>query len=817
MTQPLPCYHCGEPVPTGSRWRVAILGEQRDMCCPGCQAVAEAVVAGGLESYYKHRTEHSVNPEALPRTLQDELEMLDRSDVQQRYVRSEGELQHIQLLIEGISCAACGWLIERRLKQMPGVSDASLNLGNNRLSLSWDSSHNKLSALLAEIKRIGYIGHPYEPDQASAQIASENRAYLRRLGLAGLMFMQVMMATMALWDGFNQDMTAEMASTLRWAALLMTTPVVLYSCMPFFQGARRDLKNRQLSMDVSVSLAIGATYLAGIWATLTGRGEVYFDSVVMFAFFLLAGRYLERRARQRTVESTARLVNLLPPSTLRVDADGQTHRIMLEEVRQGDRLEVKPGESIPADGVIINGVSSIDESALSGEYLPLAKQVGDRVTAGTLNVEGPLQIEVSAVGEQTRLSAIVRLLDRAQSDKPRLAQLADQFAQYFLLVVLLSILVVGAAWWWLVSGERAFWIIIAMLVAACPCALSLATPTALTTATGSLHKLGLLVTRGHVLEVLNKIDTVVLDKTGTLTEGRMTLERIEAFPGQDGDLALHHARMIESCSEHPIARAFGRSASQAQDVVNHPGLGMQGRCDDRLLRIGKPTFVAQLGDWAAPELPDAAGQWLLLGDATGPIAWFVLNDRLRSDAGELITSLKQRGMRIVLLSGDHTPVVERMAGQLGIEEAIGNAAPADKLAFVQQLQSQGARVLMLGDGVNDVPVLASADISVAMGEASDLAKTSADAVLLSSRLQVLDDAFDVARRTRRIMIQNLFWASTYNFGVLPLAALGFIGPALAAAGMSASSLLVVLNALRLTRLPRRQPRPASMPLQEQTA
>lgn len=817
MAQPLPCYHCGEPVPSGSRWSVTVLGEPRDMCCPGCQAVAEAIVAGGLESYYSHRTEHSVNPEGLPRTLQDELEMLDRSDVQQRYVQSEGDRQNIQLLIEGINCAACGWLIERRLKQTPGVLEASLNLGNNRLGLSWDRNQTRLSALLAEIKRIGYIGHPYEPDQASAQIAAENRRYLRRLGLAGLMFMQVMMATMALWDGFNRDVTPEMAITLRWTALLLTTPVVLYSCIPFFRGAWRDLKNRQLSMDVSVSLAIGATYLAGIWAILTNSGEIYFDSVVMFAFFLLAGRYLERRARQRTVESTARLVNLLPPSTLRIDEDGQTQRIMLDEVRRGDRLEVKPGESIPADGVIVSGISSIDESALSGEYLPLAKRPGDRVTAGTLNVEGPLQIEVSAVGEQTRLSAIVRLLDRAQSDKPRLARLADRVAQYFLLGVLLSIIVVGGLWWTLVSGERAFWIIIAMLVAACPCALSLATPTALTTATGSLHKLGLLITRGHVLEVLNRIDTVVLDKTGTLTEGRMTLERVEPFPGQDGELALQQARMIESCSEHPIARAFGRSARQAQEVVNHPGHGMEGNCDGRLLRIGKPAFVAELGSWAAPEVPSAPGQWLLLGDARGPIAWFVLNDRLRRDAGELIASLKRRGMRIVLLSGDHAPVVQRMAAQLGIDEAIGNAAPDDKLAFVQQLQRKGARVLMLGDGVNDVPVLASADISIAMGEASDLAKTSADAVLLGSRLEAISEAFEVAARTRRIMIQNLFWASAYNFGILPLAAIGLVTPAIAAAGMSASSLLVVFNALRLTRLPRRrQPAPGA-PLQEQPA
>ncbi len=787
------------------------------MCCPGCQAVAEAIAAGGLESYYKHRTERSANPEALPQALQDELEMLDRSDVQQRYVHSDGDQQQIQLLIEGISCAACGWLIEKRLQQMPGVLEAKLNLGNNRLSLSWDATQTRLSVLLSEIRHIGYAAHPYEPDQASLQIIQENRRYLRRLGLAGLMFMQVMMATMAMWDGFNQDMTPQMAVTLRWAALLMSTPVVLYSCAPFFQGAWRDLRNRRLSMDVSVSLAIGGAYLAGIWSTLTNSGEVYFDSVTMFAFFLLAGRYLERRARQRTVESTAKLVNLLPPSTLRLDANGQPQRVMIEEIGPGDVLEIKPGESIPADGVITRGISSVDESALSGEYLPLAKQPGDSVTAGTLNVEGPLQIKVTAVGGETRLSAIVRLLERAQADKPRLGQLADQVAQYFLIVVLLSIVVVGSLWWWQVNGEKAFWIILAMLVATCPCALSLATPTVLTTATGTLHKLGLLITRGHVLEDLNKVDTVVLDKTGTLTEGRMTLERVDPFPGHDADQALQLARMLESRSEHPIARAFGRSASQAETLTSHPGQGLEGECAGQLLRIGKADYVAELGGWAAPEVPSAPGQWLLLGDAQGPIAWFILNDRLRPDASALITDLKSRGLRVVLLSGDHAPVVERMARTLGIDEAIGNATPADKLAFVQQLQQTGATVLMLGDGVNDVPVLASANISVAMGEASDLAKTNADAILLSSHLHVLTDAFQIAKRTRRVMIENLFWASAYNGGVLPLAALGMVTPALAAAGMSASSLLVVLNALRLSRLPGRQPVPAASSIQEQPA
>tara|TARA_Y100000748_G_scaffold82439_2_gene68138 strand:+ start:5866 stop:8319 length:2454 start_codon:yes stop_codon:yes gene_type:complete len=809
MAQPTPCYHCGEPVPAGAPWTVELLGAPRAMCCPGCQAVAEAISSAGLESYYQHRTEPSANPEALPQALQDELELYDRDDVQQRFARGDGDNQQATLLIEGISCAACCWLIERHLRALPGVQEASLNMGNQRLSLTWDRQQTKLSALLSSLRHIGYNAHPYEPDKASEQIAEENRRYLRRLGLAGLMFMQVMMATMALSSEFNQDMTEGMAHLLRWASLLMTTPVVFYSCAPFFQGALRDLRNRRLSMDVSVSLAIGGAYLAGIYATLLGEGEVYFDSVSMFALFLLAGRYLERRARQRTVESTARLVNLLPPSALRIEADGTRQRIMLEELRCGDLVEVKPGESIPADGIIANGTSSVDESALSGEYLPIAKHTGDRVTAGTLNVEGPLQLRIEALGEQTRLSAIVRLLERAQADKPRLGRLADDVAQYFLLTVLLAAVVVGSAWWWVADGHTAFWIVLAMLVATCPCALSLATPTALTTATGSLHRLGLLVTRGHVLEGLPQMQTVILDKTGTLTEGRMTLEQIQPFAGVSSEQALRWAQMLESHSEHPIARAFGRSSSQAEDSHNQPGMGLEGVCDGQRLRIGKAEYAMQLSQQPLPERPAGDGQWLLLAGSTGPLAWFALNDRLRADAAELINGLKQRGLEVILLSGDHQRVVDKVAAELQIEHAIGNASPDDKLAYVQQRQRDGEKVLMMGDGVNDVPVLASADISIAMGNASDLAKTNADAVLLGSRLGALLQAIGIAKRTRAIMIENLAWATLYNLAVLPLAALGLITPALAALGMSLSSLLVVLNALRLTRLGR--PPQASAP------
>jgi len=562
----------------------------------------------------------------------------------------------------------------------------------------------------------------------------------------------------------------------------------------------RDLRTRHLTMDVSVSLAIGSAYIAGIWTSITGVGELYFDAVGMFALFLLAGRYLERRARERTAAATAQLVNLLPASCLRLSTDGQSERILLSELRVGDQVLVHPGAILPADGKILEGQSSIDESLLTGEYLPQARTTGDAVTAGTLNVEGALTVEVQALGQDTRLSAIVRLLDRAQAEKPRLAEIADRAAQWFLLLSLIAAAAIGLLWWEL-DASRAFWIVLAMLVATCPCALSLATPTALTAATGTLHKLGLLLTRGHVLEGLNQIDTVIFDKTGTLTEGRLALRSIRPLGALDSDQCLSLAAALENRSEHPIARAFGRAPLAAEDVHSTPGLGLEGRVGEQRLRIGQPDFVCELSGTALPSMPDEAGQWLLLGDTQGPLAWLVLDDRLRADARALLDACKARGWHTLLLSGDSSPMVASVAAELGIDEARGGLRPDDKLQVLQQLHKEGRKVLMLGDGVNDVPVLAAADISVAMGSATDLAKTSADAVLLSNRLDALVQAFSLARRTRRVIIENLLWAGLYNGLMLPFAALGWITPVWAAVGMSISSLTVVLNALRLTRLP----------------
>ncbi|MGF0237041.1 heavy metal translocating P-type ATPase [Rhodococcus sp. IEGM1300] len=800
MTTPTPCYHCALPVPAGNRFTAPVLGAVREFCCPGCQAVAEAIVAGGLESYYQHRSEASANPEALPVQLVDELALYDRADVQKPFVRHDGELAETTLLMEGISCAACGWLIEKHLRAMPAVAEARLNLSNHRLHVRWADAQLPLSQVLSELRHIGYAAHPYQSDRASEQLASENRLALRQLGVAGLLWFQAMMATMATWPEFNIDLSPELHTILRWVALFLTTPIVFYSCAPFFKGAMRDLRTRHLTMDVSVSLAIGSAYVAGIWTSITGVGELYFDAVGMFALFLLAGRYLERRARERTAAATAQLVNLLPASCLRLGADGQSERILLSELHVGDQVLVHPGAILPADGKILDGQSSVDESLLTGEYLPQPRTLGDAVTAGTLNVEGALTVEVLALGQDTRLSAIVRLLDRAQAEKPRLAEIADRAAQWFLLLSLISAAVIGLIWWEL-DASRAFWIVLAMLVATCPCALSLATPTALTAATGTLHKLGLLLTRGHVLEGLNQIDTVIFDKTGTLTEGRLVLRSIRPLSGLDSDQCLSLAAALENRSEHPIARAFGRAPLAAEEVHSTPGLGLEGLVGAQRLRIGQPGFVCELSGADVPSIPAEAGQWLLLGDHQGPLAWFVLDDRLRADAPALLAACKARGWRTLLLSGDSSPMVASVAAELGIDEAHGGLRPDDKLQVLQKLHKEGRKVLMLGDGVNDVPVLAAADISVAMGSATDLAKTSADAVLLSNRLDALVQAFSLARRTRKVIIENLLWAGLYNGLMLPFAALGWITPVWAAVGMSISSLTVVLNALRLTRMP----------------
>ena len=789
-------------MPDGCNYSVEINHEQQPMCCPGCQAVAQAIVDNGLTGYYQHRTASAQQGAALiPAELAD-MQLYDRDDLQKSFVRETGgELREASLILEGIVCAACVWLNERHVKSLPGVQDFQVNYSTHRARVSWDNRKIRLSEILQAIHAIGYHAHPFDPGRQEQLFKTEKVRALRRLAVAGLGMVQVMMFAVALYAGESQGMSAEVRQFLRWVSLLLTTPVVLYAARPFFTSAWRDLKRRQLGMDVPVSLAIGGAYLASSWATISGQGEVYFDSVNMFTFFLLGGRYLEMSARHRAGEAAEELVKLLPATATRLEDAGES-RVPVAALEPGDRVLIRPGESVPADGLIIEGNSAVDESLLTGESMPIRKQPGMQLTGGTLNTESPLVMRIEKTGEATVLSAIVRLLDRAQTEKPSLARLADKVAGWF--VAGLLVIAAGVAfWWWRQDPQQAFRITLSVLVVTCPCALSLATPAALTAATGALTRLGVLTTRGHALETLARVTHMIFDKTGTLTEGRLEVVSIRLLGVHDQESCLQIAASLEQHSEHPVARALQHLSEirlLASEVVSTPGRGIEGYIDKQRYRIGTADFVAEISGSLPPRQAVTAAQTqVYLGSEAQWLAEFSLTDKLRSEAGETVRALHRLRIDTELLSGDQPAAVEAIAQQTGIRKMQARCLPQDKLVRIRALQQQGAVVAMVGDGINDAPVLAGAEVSIAMGGGTQLAHASADMVLLSEQLPHLVDAVRMARRTRRVIGQNLIWALVYNVIALPLAAAGWIAPWMAAIGMSASSLVVVLNALRLRK------------------
>jgi Cu2+-exporting ATPase len=809
------CFHCGLRVPRGTDFFVEVDGRARPMCCPGCSAVAQTIVAQGLVDYYRRREGPGANPENLAAGPLPELLIFDEPEVQRDFVRgADGDARSVTLAIEGITCAACAWLIERHLRRQPGVLTADVNLAAHRAQLRWNPNAAALSALLHSVAEIGYVARPYRPDHQAALMREEQRRALRRLGVAGLGTMQVMMFAVALYAGALQGMEPHYRAFLRWVSLAVATAVVLYSARPFFQGALRDLRARQPGMDVPVALAIGAAYLASAWATFTRSGEVYFDSVCMFTFFLGIGRYFEMRIRHRSDERVRTLLGRLPETARRLGPTGE-EVVPARVLVAGDRIVVRPGETIPADGDVIEGESSVSEAVLTGEALPAGKSPGDSVVGGSQNVDGPLLVAVTRTGADGTLAAILALVDRAQAEKPPVARAADRVARGFVGGVIAAAAVAGFVWWRIAPAD-AFWVVLSVLVVTCPCALSLATPAAFAAATNGLAGCGFLIARGHVLEGLAKLSHVVFDKTGTLTRGELRLASVLPERGLTAADAVARGRALEARSEHPIARAFAQASEAGdaparhcelgtRDLENAPNRGVAGRIAGRAHRLGRPDWVAELWREAtaggAPAPPNDEESWLLLGDGDGPLAWFSLHDEMRADAAPTVARLRERGIEVVLLSGDPAAgSVSRLADALSIREARAGATPADKVAYVDDLQRAGALVAAVGDGVNDAPVLGRAQVSVAMGGGTDLARVSADAVLLGDGLGALAEAVDQARKTRRIVSQNLGWALLYNLTALPLAACGYVAPWMAAIGMSASSLLVVVNALRLNQV-----------------
>lgn len=800
------CYHCGLPVPSGADYQVVIFGAPRAMCCPGCQTVAQAIVDNNLTSYYQQRTSAPRTPQELVPEALRQLKLYDREEVQRSFVQvQDGNIREASLILEGIVCAACIWLSEQHVQSLPGVLDFRINYSTHRARLRWDVSRIQLSEVLEAIAAIGYVAHPFDPGRQEELYKKERSKALRRLVVAGLGMMQAMTLATSMYLGVNEEMDPAMRSFMRWVSLIITVPVVFYSAQTFFISAWRDLKRRKLGMDVPVSIAIGAAFSASVWATVMDTGEVYFDSVNMFTFFLLTGRFLEMSARHRAGQAMESLVRLLPKLALRIDADGSEREIAISDVRPGDRLRIRPGDSVPCDGVVLEGRSSLDESLLTGESLPQLRGVGDALIGGTVNVEGPLVMQVDKVGEDTVLSSIIRLLDRAQTEKPEIAHIADKVAAWFVGAMLLLATSVYA-YWSLHTPEHAFWIVLSVLVVTCPCALSLATPTAITVATGRMSRSGLLTTRGPALEALAHASDVVFDKTGTLTHGHLQWVASYSLTEQSETALLRLAAALEQGSEHPIARAVQHAyAEQSNDAAlpsatnldASPGFGIRGEVEGQSLRLGRQEYIGANIKSLPALKPGETRIWL--ADDVQVLGAFVFKDTLRNEAKQAIEQLRKAGLTPHLFSGDGPSAVRAIAEQLGIEDAQARMRPDDKLAAVRALEAEGRRVMMVGDGVNDAPVLAGSDVSVAMGKATQIAQASADLVLFSEHLPHLAEGVHLARRTLQIIRQNFAWAIGYNLVAIPFAAAGFIAPWMAAIGMSLSSLIVVLNALRLGR------------------
>jgi len=711
------------------------------------------------------------------------------------------------IAIEGMYCPTCSLTVEEALAACAGVRQVQVNGATATARVVWAPDTGKPSDWWQSLHRSGYGAAPAGDLLSSAPRRRAQRVLLWRWLVAGFCMMQVMMYAAPAYLAEPGEITPDIQALLRWASWLMTVPVMLFSCRPFFQSAWRDLRRLRVGMDVPVALglaiAFGASTAATFDAASVFAADVWFDSITMFVFFLLSGRLLEQRLRDRTAGSLEALARRLPDTVERANAHGEFERVSVRKLAQQDRIRVLPGEAFPADGTVLAGESSVDEALLTGESRALLRRVGERVVAGSHNLTSPLTVQVTRCGAHTRFAEIVALMERASVEKPQSAQLADRIATPFLLAVLAAA-AAAAAWWWSAGPAHALGIAIAVLIVTCPCALSLATPAATLAAAGALARRGILPRSLKALEACAGVDTVVFDKTGTLTEQRLALIEVCTRAGVDESQALLQAGVLARHSLHPVSRALSAAADvanrQAINVREVSGCGVEGDvvCEAggvRHMRLGSASFC-DVGE------SRVEGLCSHLADDRGWVATFKFDESLRPDAPPAIKALLQQlKVQVQLLSGDRANAVNRVAPRAGIEVASGEQTPEDKLRHVSSMQAAGHSVAMVGDGMNDGPVLARADVSIAMGHAVPLAQAQSDFVVSGAQLAAIPLLIEQARRTRRVVRENLAWAAAYNLVCVPLAVIGWMPPWLAGLGMAASSLLVVLNSARLARLP----------------
>jgi P-type Cu2+ transporter len=708
--------------------------------------------------------------------------------------------------IEGMYCAACSLTVEEALSRCAGVRNVQVNGTTATARVTWEPAAGKPSDWWRALKRAGYGAAPAGDVFTSAPRRREQRMMLWRWLVAGFCMMQVMMYAVPAYIAAPGEITPDIESLLRWASWLMTLPVLLFSCVPFFRSAWRDVRHSRLGMDVPVALGLAIAFAASTAATFDAASvfarEVWFDSITMFVFFLLSGRLLEQRLRDRTAGSLEALARRLPETIERQCADASFERVSVRKLAVGDRIRVLAGEVIPADGFVLSGRGPVDEALLTGESKAVMRGEGSDVVAGSHNLGSPLVVQVTRCGADTRFAGIVELMERASVEKPRAAQFADRVATPFLLAVIVASAAAGA-WWWSGGPAHAIGVAIAVLIVTCPCALSLATPAATLAAAGALARRGILVRRLQALESCADVDTVVFDKTGTLTDQQLAVTAVRTRNGLDRIQALAMASALAQHSLHPASKALvhacGHVGWRVSNVREVPGRGVQGEVTGDTgwgpcnMRLGAASFCG------APDTRAPTSQ-VHLADEQGWAATFDLDEALRPDANAAVGALQRLRVKVQLLSGDRRRSVARLALRAGIEESFGERSPEDKLAHVSRLQAQGHTVAMVGDGMNDGPVLARANVSIAMGSAVPLAQARSDFIVSGAQLGAVPLLFAHARRTRRIVRENLAWAAAYNLVCVPLAIVGWMPPWLAGLGMAASSLFVVLNSARLARV-----------------
>ncbi|CAM3721146.1 heavy metal translocating P-type ATPase [Polynucleobacter antarcticus] len=808
------CYHCGSVILPEECYETDLAGELRKFCCAGCMAVAQTIHGEGLELFYARRAQTGEKPAAYlaSNKIPESLAPYDDPSLLSRYTRLSANQEYLEttLRLEKIRCAACVWLCEQHLRRISGVEDVQINYVSQKVKVDFNPEKTSLARLLFEIERIGYEAWPFEPSLAIAMAQKERRQLLTRLGVALLGMMQVMMYAWPSYVG-DSDITPEYALLLSWASWILTVPVIVYSAGPIFQAAWRSVmsfrQSHVLGMDVPIALALALAFLAGTINLITVSGPSYFDSITMFVAFILAARYVELLARQDAQGGAEALAKQLPAICQRLPQYPTSQKIEIVPVvscHLGDVLQISPGDIVPADGVLIEYESALDEALLTGESKPIDKKIGDPLYAGTHNILNPFLMKIEAIGQATRIAGIASLLDQALQAKPVMVSLAEKWAGYFVSLLLVSAFLSSAIWWY-IDSSRAWTVLVSVLVASCPCALSLAVPTAMAAAQGAVAKLGLLVVRGHVLEGLLKTTDLVLDKTGTLTMGQPELqEMIIVRPEYSREKALALAAAMELGQKHPLALSLLRAtqienidpAILDESIINHLGKGLS----SGTFRLGSSEWIgiSKHGKHSSDLLASQYGQ-IHLADEQGVIASFIFLDTPRAGMKALLSAAHLRGIKVHLVSGDDAPTVAWWAHEAGISSFQGGCSPEDKHDYVQRLQKEGCFVWAIGDGINDAPLLARADVSIAVGSGAPLASAGADAILTASSLLPLAKSLRLADKARSIIRQNLLWALMYNVLAIPVAMMGWVNPWVAGVGMSLSSIAVTLNAWRLRK------------------